>query len=88
MAFVYWSMSLSPLSKYCLRAARSLDPMLDSMFVSIFDTRTWSSPASCDPSPPALPPAAAPSIMDVMSRPVLWICNGYSDSVSSSTDLM
>ena len=31
---------------------------------------------------------AAPNIIDVMSKPVLWICSGYSESVSSSTDLM
>ena len=32
--------------------------------------------------------AAFPTIMDDISNPVLCICNGYSDNVSSSTDLM
>ena len=32
MALVYWSMSLSPLSRYSLSDARSFEPMLDTMF--------------------------------------------------------
>ena len=32
--------------------------------------------------------ATLPTIMEVMSKPVLMICRGYTESVSSSTDLM
>ena len=90
MAFVYWSMLLSPLSRYFLSEARSFEPMLDTMFDTISTTCTESSPWSSAPLSPAAsaPSPAAPNIMDVMSKPVLWICRGYSESVSSSTDLM
>ena len=63
--------------------------MLENMLVTISVTPTLSwlpSPSVSPVLPPA--PVAAPSIMEVMSKPVLWICSGYSDSVSSSTDLI
>ena len=88
MAFVYWSMSLSPESRYFLSEARSFDPMLDTMFDTISTTWTESSPLSSAAPEASAPSPAAPNIMDVMSKPVLWICRGYSESVSSSTDLM
>ena len=88
MAFVYWSMSLSPESRYSLSEARSFDPMLDTMFDTISTTCTESSPLSLAPPEASPPSPAAPNIMDVMSKPVLWICRGYSESVYSSTDLM
>ena len=68
--------------------ARSFDPMLDTMFDTISTTCTESSPLSSAPPDASAPSPAAPNIMDVMSKPVLWICRGYSESVSSSTDLM
>ena len=88
MAFVYWSMSLSPESRYFLSEARSFEPMLDTMFDTISTTWTESSGLSAASPDASLLSPAAPNIIDVMSNPVLWICSGYSESVSSSTDLM
>ena len=88
MALVYWSMSLSPLSRYSLSEARSFEPMLDTMLDTISTTCAELSSSLLASPEASVPSLAAPNIMDVMSKPVLWICSGYSDSVSSSTDLM
>ena len=45
-------------------------------------------PSSDDDPEPSSAPATLPTIMEVMSKPVLMICRGYTESVSSSTDLM
>ena len=87
MALVYSSMPLSPLSRYSLSEARSLLPMLANMLVTISMTCTESPPSS---ALAAVSPISAlvPTSAEVRSTPLLWICSGYSDSVSSSTDLM
>ena len=69
-----------------LQRRRSFEPMLENMLVTISVTPTLSWSPSLRLPRVAACPVAAPSIMEVMSKPVLWICSGYSDSVSSSTD--
>ena len=101
MALVYSSMPLSPLSRYSFSEARSLFVKLESMPV-IMGT-TFTRPSSMPPRPDmsyassleleaSLPSASsapsAPKSKEVMSKPVLVICSGYSESVSSSTLLM
>ena len=49
---------------------------------NIFDT-IWTTLIS--PSSSSVPAPLPSDIMEVKSKPVLWICSGYSDSVSSST---
>ena len=60
----------------------------DTMFDAISTTWTESSGLSAASPDASLLSPAAPNIIDVMSKPVLWICRGYSESVSSSTDSM
>ena len=77
-AFAYCPIPLSSLSRYSFKDCRSFEFILENIFVTISVTPTV-------PSAFSFPAAsAAPAIIEVRSKPVLWICNGYSESVSSS----
>ena len=75
MAFTYLSMSLSPLSRYFLSEAKSFDPMLENMLVSILLTPTFvrlsvfvlTAFPSFAPSPS--PPPSPPSPNDPLESP-------------------
>ena len=71
-------------SRYSLSDARSLLLTLESMLVIMSTTWTLST-SSPSASEVPLSSELAPTSIEVMSSPVLWISSGYSDSVSSST---
>ena len=90
MELTYGSTPDSPESKCPFSDARSLLPMLSNVLAIIFDSCTGLPESSSGASSWAFsadePSAPLPSpIMLVMSNPWSWICNGYSESVSSST---
>ena len=71
-------MPLSPLSRYAFRDFKSFGSTFEKRLLNVSVIVT---------SPDAGPvPRTASAIIDAKSIVVLWICSGYSDSVSSSSD--
>ena len=82
MFFAYSYIGQSSLSKYCFKDFKSLDPIFENIFVIL--SLTLISPFS------SLFPSVVFGSMsnELISTPELCICSGYSDRVSSSTELI
>ena len=81
-SFAYSFIGQLSLSKYCFKATKSFEPIVENILVNIL--LTFMSPVSSY----AVSPVLAPIRRELMSIPELCICKGYSDNVSSSTDLI